>query len=771
MLRFKKFPSIILAMLLCICFSKTVFAENKVDRISGSDRYDTSASISAYGWKTTSEYAIVATGEDFPDALSASTLAKKYNAPIILTNKNSLNASAAKELKRLNVKTVFIAGGSGVVSDNTETMIRNLGINVQRISGANRYETSVKIAESLDTTSSGIFLATGDNFPDALSAASLAAKKGMPIILTPKDSLDKSVQTYLSDRSISKVYVIGGEGVISSKVFNMLPNAERIYGNDRYETSIALLNKFNDDIDFSNIYLSTGLNFPDALSGSALAATSSSAIILTDSVKKDVTQKFIESKSDKIQHVTVLGGEGVLPFRTINKYIDLRKETVINYNVNVEKGTEENSYKITIKNLTPGDAVKIFSENTTQQLGEDIIVPQDKNEVSVDNLKYSTVTLEVQRGSIQSSKVDVNLSNFSNAPEIKVFNSGLIVYENGYYKVDRSRLPQSMKNFSKMSIIGFDETWNKKFENNIQSYNDSNGFKGDFSDFAAVILYDNDNMMLGYGITGSSDFLCFNKSSGMDIDSNDFANGISEDDLLKIKNAITPILTDIRNKEEAILAERKRQAEIARVKSLVTPSMVCGTMNYSSGSFQSGQTVEIIQDYNNGQSYRVYCNGADGCVPGDSVSINGDSPTNPNKMTKDELELYANVSGFKSSTSYFIWVDLNRQVVNIFTGSTGSWQFIKSVPCASGRNVTPTIRGTYTVTERGTSFGSDSEGARYWVRFYGNYMLHSILVDGNNNVVDGTLGVRASHGCVRLPLNESWWIYTYIPNGTTVWVN
>ncbi|MDP4179169.1 MAG: cell wall-binding repeat-containing protein, partial [Bacillota bacterium] len=86
------------------------------DRIYGTDRFETAAKIADKGWTTTSDYAVIATGEDYPDALCASPLAKKYNAPIILTETNKLSDSAQKELKRLSVKTVFIVGGTGVVS-------------------------------------------------------------------------------------------------------------------------------------------------------------------------------------------------------------------------------------------------------------------------------------------------------------------------------------------------------------------------------------------------------------------------------------------------------------------------------------------------------------------------------------------------------------------------------------------------------------------------------------------------------------------------------
>ena len=85
-------------------------------------------------------------------------------------------------------------------------------------------------------------------------------------------------------------------------------------------------------------------------------------------------------------------------------------------------------------------------------------------------------------------------------------------------------------------------------------------------------------------------------------------------------------------------------------------------------------------------------------------------------------------------------------------------------------NVTPTIRGTFEVNGRGTRFGNTA-GAKNWVRFHESYLMHSVLVNAKGNIVDNTLGKRASHGCVRISMENSKWVYDNIPDGTTVWVN
>ncbi|GIM30580.1 hypothetical protein CPJCM30710_32460 [Clostridium polyendosporum] len=130
------------------------------------------------------------------------------------------------------------------------------------------------------------------------------------------------------------------------------------------------------------------------------------------------------------------------------------------------------------------------------------------------------------------------------------------------------------------------------------------------------------------------------------------------------------------------------------------------------------------------------------------------------------------VRKFSSSTQFLVWVDLNQQKTNVFVGKKGDWKLIKSFVSSTGTKGNETPKGFFRVTKRGTWFYSQKyqEGAKYWVQFYGNYLFHSVPMDINKNIVDSTLGIAASHGCVRLSLNDSAWIYNNITVGTTVYI-
>jgi spore germination protein YaaH len=302
-------------MLLCFVLSIFFATTSKVSaapstlRLAGNDRYETSLKISQDGWSQ-SNYVVLVSGENYPDGLSAAPLAKKYNAPILLTDSNGLTASIREELQRLDVQNVFIIGGPTVISSNVENQLNSLNINSTRIYGQDRYETSVKIAK-LVGSNNGIFITSGENFPDALSVSSIAAMKQMPILFTTSQNLPTSVKNYILNSNIDKCYVVGGTGAISSNGVSGLPNLKRLSGSDRYETNLSVINEFINDVNFNNVYIASGENFPDALSGSAAAAKNSAPIILTDDNYSKSTS-IIKSKLNSISALKVLGGNAIV---------------------------------------------------------------------------------------------------------------------------------------------------------------------------------------------------------------------------------------------------------------------------------------------------------------------------------------------------------------------------------------------------------------------------------------------------------------------------
>ena len=133
-----------------------------------------------------------------------------------------------------------------------------------------------------------------------------------------------------------------------------------------------------------------------------------------------------------------------------------------------------------------------------------------------------------------------------------------------------------------------------------------------------------------------------------------------------------------------------------------------------------------------------------------------------------------NTLNIESLTSNLIYVNLKDQITYIYKGSINNWDKIKSFKCSTGIESEKTPTGIFDVRERGAWFFSDkyNQGGKYWVQFYGDYLFHSVPYNKDQSeVVDYTLGVPATHGCIRLKTEDAKWIYDNIESGTKVIIN
>lgn len=294
-------------------------------RVWGQDRYETAVEVSKQGWQS-SDYVILASGEGYADALCAAPLAKKYNAPILLTGSSTLNEKAKEEIKRLNAKHVFIIGKYASVSENAEKELGTLVSDIKRLGGNDRYETSIVVAKELGTVDS-VTITSGFGFADALSIAPIAAQKNMPILLTGKDQLPEIVQSYIKDNSssIKNTYIVGGTTVISDKVAQSVSqNSVRLSGSDRFETNLKVMEYFKNELKFDNLYVvqadgPTGNEFADALAGSALAVKTNSPVVLTYNNISDNVQSFIKANAKNTASIIALGGVAAVPDTLVSK--------------------------------------------------------------------------------------------------------------------------------------------------------------------------------------------------------------------------------------------------------------------------------------------------------------------------------------------------------------------------------------------------------------------------------------------------------------------
>ncbi|WP_421385528.1 cell wall-binding repeat-containing protein [Bacillus salacetis] len=277
-------------------------------RVNGENRYETSALISKKGWTEGADTVVLVRGDAFPDALVGTPLAKRFDAPILLTKSAAIDPATMAEIERLGASKVIILGGKSAVSAAAATTLADKGITVERIAGDNRYATAAKVGKQLFAPKKA-FVVDGKNFPDALAIASYAAENGYPIFLTENNKLPEETLNAL--QGIPQVIVVGGTAAVSNDVFTKLPNKfkTRISGANRYETAANFVEYFN--IEPAKLVVATGEEFADALSGSAYAAKTGSTMVLTRKDKLPAeTAAIMENAA--IQSTEILGGENAI---------------------------------------------------------------------------------------------------------------------------------------------------------------------------------------------------------------------------------------------------------------------------------------------------------------------------------------------------------------------------------------------------------------------------------------------------------------------------
>lgn len=265
----------------------------KFTRIAGEDRIGTSIEISKAMFNE-SDNVVLASGFNFADALSAGQLAAALNAPLILS-KDQLDTRTSDEIAKLKPKNIYIVGGETALSSNIEESVKSVvnDINIERLKGNDRYETSVKVMEKTKefVDAEYLLIASGKNFPDALSATSFMADHKALMVLSDGNSYPKSDLQEIAIGGVNQLPLNGFTG-------------ERIAGNDRYQTALAIARRSFENNE--NAILANSKVFADSLSAVSVAKNYKAPIILTDN--ENLTQS-TKSYLENMNSVTIIGGE------------------------------------------------------------------------------------------------------------------------------------------------------------------------------------------------------------------------------------------------------------------------------------------------------------------------------------------------------------------------------------------------------------------------------------------------------------------------------
>lgn len=290
-------------------------------RAAGETRYATMAALLPRApWKA-DRTVVLASGSNYPDALAAASLAGAYDAPIVLTEPNSLSVDAADMIEQLSPKVIYVVGGEAAVSKSavdTATYYAADGCKVFRIAGDTRLETSLAIAKRVrqkSTASDSLIVATGLNYADALSVSPFAFAYNSPIFLCGSNGLSADAISYISGAGFKRAILVGGTAAVPERVKHQLTSAgissgsiTRLAGATRYETSAKIMSyAVNAGMNVSNVYLATGKNFPDALAAGPVAGKLRAPLLLVDP-GIEYAHTVLANYRGSINVATVVGG-------------------------------------------------------------------------------------------------------------------------------------------------------------------------------------------------------------------------------------------------------------------------------------------------------------------------------------------------------------------------------------------------------------------------------------------------------------------------------
>ena len=291
---------------------KEIFEKIPSTRIAGRNRQLTAVEVS----KTLFEKAdtvIITSSDKMVDSLAASPKGIAINAPTLFVEKDSIMDEVLQEIKRLNPSKIIIAGGEESISDDVAKQLQQLGIKQQRIAGADRFETAVKLGEEIRRNSSNktdVILVNGYNSIDALTAGSLAAKLNIPILLTGSDQLNKTTEKALKNWNIQNVIIVGGHTQVSETIASQLKNdgvnTSRLAGRTRVETALEVAKAVNSDPD--KVIFANKDAFADALLAPYLSNAEKAPIVLIDKDEASVPVKQY-LRDNEIKNGIILGGE------------------------------------------------------------------------------------------------------------------------------------------------------------------------------------------------------------------------------------------------------------------------------------------------------------------------------------------------------------------------------------------------------------------------------------------------------------------------------
>jgi len=298
------------------------------DRLAGATRHGTAQAIAeAFG---TADSVAIARDDLFPDALAGSYL----GVPILLTNSQSLSSEAGQAIQNVKAKNVTILGGVAAVSTNVENQLKGTtsssasggNLNVNRLGGADRFDTARLIGTNGGAGNVGqvggkntAIVASGRNFPDALTGGPASYASSLPIFLVEQNSVPAATDQGLTSDAVNNIILLGGTVAVSQAVETQLAThgtVTRIGGADRTETATKFADFELANLGFANTHfnLARGNDFADALAGGPHAGAEKAPILLANDPNTlgQFTTTWLQGKAQTLTDCDVFGGTAAI---------------------------------------------------------------------------------------------------------------------------------------------------------------------------------------------------------------------------------------------------------------------------------------------------------------------------------------------------------------------------------------------------------------------------------------------------------------------------
>lgn len=281
-------------------------------RVAGASRYETAAAVARESFPR-ADLAVLATGDDFPDALTGATHAGRLDAPLLLVERDDVPAVTLDALRDLGVQRAVVVGGASAVSSAVIDALAEVVTDVERVAGDTRWATAAAVA-ARGPAASTAYVVSGEGFADAVSATVNAIVDDAPMLLTARDRVPRDTLRALRDLGVDRVVVVGGTSAVSDQVARVLATRTRSgdvvrhAGATRYATAASLPSPGNG----TAVLVATGTAFADALGGGVAAARLEARVLLVPPRGPVPAEVAAVLRRERPTQVRVLGGTGAV---------------------------------------------------------------------------------------------------------------------------------------------------------------------------------------------------------------------------------------------------------------------------------------------------------------------------------------------------------------------------------------------------------------------------------------------------------------------------